>query len=82
MDTCKGCKNINTCWDQYPCCVCKNYDRYADHGTNSDRIRSLTDEELAKYIDVNMLPDKYLEGDYLQERAIDVILKWLKEEVE
>ena len=75
------CKNCIGRKVQGYCENCDDNDNF-QHMTNADRIRTMRDEELARYIDVCMLPDRYLTDHYMSERAIDVILEWMKQEVE
>ena len=52
--------------------------------TNADRIRAMTDEELAEFLDdVNMCTCSYVMGKSpCDARECSCWLKWLKEEVE
>ena len=58
--------------------------------TNADRIRNMTDEELAKFIDLespscNEFCDDFGNGCYVKckhNKGRDIILKWLKTQVE
>ena len=69
---------------EYHCCVlhntrckCEDYNpRNSKPITNADRIRSLSDEELAEWI-----ADDLIEPGYnTREQTVKMWLKWLKEE--
>lgn len=46
---CDTCRYFNTDFDNLPCSVCSGCNRWEGH-TNADHIRSMTDEELAKFL--------------------------------
>lgn len=65
----------------FTCTNCGSF-RIDKRQTNADRIRAMSDEELAKVVDICMLPDEFLGDKYMALPAIEVILQWLKQEVE
>lgn len=78
MDLCKTCEYKELNGDVPPCDICDGYDQYkGKKTTNADRIRAMSDEELAEllyetetqYIPINLS----VENDWLD---------WLKQEVE
>ena len=88
-DGCKGCKYENCSPESKECMGCKQnaVDKYI-RITNADRIRSMSDEELSKFI------GKFLESmsdcencpakteTFLCVDCADEILDWLRKEVE
>ena len=88
-DGCKGCAYVSRGEHEIPCVKCAqnasdNYKRM----TNADRIRSMSDEELAEFI--RELNERCLAGAGMvdcskNEDCIDckgVVLEWLQSEVE
>ena len=65
----------------------KDYPPYLDYPkpqTNADRIRSMTDEELAKCLSRIQCPDNRFRGDYdcsIFHNCGECWLDWLKQEV-
>lgn len=54
------------------------------HQTNADRIRQMTDEELAEFIEGAICPPKCYSrsiGECEKEECVPCWLKWLREEV-
>ncbi len=84
---CIDCKYFNRSAWQYPCVTCQD-----DHSwtpkTNADRIRSMTDKELATLIILNCqgreCPDKSFchSEEEAAERCWKCWLEWLKQENE
>ena len=50
MDICNRCKH-NDDPIKAECSVCANRDRYEEKITNADRIRAMSDEELAEWVE-------------------------------
>lgn len=55
---------------------------YMKPETNADRIRSMSDEELYKVIDLNYILDSFIENYSYNAKIKDIIMDWLKQEVE
>lgn len=66
----KHCKNPHPCWEDGVC----RFTAHCEHElvTNADRIRAMTDEELAEYI------YKHFNHDYMPKQ----FLEWLKQPAE
>lgn len=81
MEICKRCKNEPTCSVSSESDFCLNYEPRPL--TNADRIRSMTDEELADWINLLCPPSTLydLNDDY-ELNCKDCWLKWLKKEVD
>lgn len=47
--SCDSCKNASTSPTYYPCCDCDSDRNKYQPMTNADRIRNMTDEELAEF---------------------------------
>lgn len=47
--------------------------------TNADRIRAMSDEELAEFVQYGSCP--YIEGDCTMKGCVECILDWLKQPV-
>lgn len=77
-DGCKGCKNEHCSADSKECQGCKQnaVDKYT-RMTNADRIRSMSDEELAEHFS-NLIKDMH-EHEYCED--VEDWLKWLQSEV-
>lgn len=86
MSNCSDCKNNGT----QICSVCCSYqgcpDRWeAKPKTNADRIRTMSDEELAKFFDTELFLSLWCDKScgYVEEAPCrQCILKWLKQEAE
>lgn len=92
---CDKCKYHNTMTSEFPCNVCKNnYRNCYTPMTNADRIRNMTDEELAIFINATRCDALYgsdCEQPYCEgmcgnscndEKHIEKgLLKWLQAEV-
>lgn len=77
MDECKNCANM----DNEYCFACDNGNQFKPM-TNADRVRSMTDEELAMWINdvtTNALSVLAL-GSNKQTKTIFYWLDWLKQE--
>lgn len=83
-DGCKGCKHESESEDSKYCSKCTQNatDKY-EPMTNADRIRNMTDEELA--VCLALCPVTSGEGDCIHSRddvhCFDCILEWLQSEV-
>lgn len=88
MSNCSDCKNNGT----QICSVCCSYQGYPDRWeakpkTNADRIRAMTDEELAEWFGMSerMCPDGFSETidcDACPEVCTGHWLLWLKQEAD
>ena len=78
-DGCKGCKNEHCSADSKECQGCKQnaVDKYT-RMTNADRIRAMSDEELADFIEMKQFFALANNGTDGEEHT----LKWLQSEVE
>lgn len=88
---CNSCEFQDTCeifeimGDSMPITHCKNYiqtrrETVRAKQTNGDRIRSMTDEELARFI-ANKQAQGYNDADHSDEFAI-ILLEWLRKDVD
>lgn len=81
MESCERCKHQNKQEHEEPCVRCThNATDNFEPLTNAERIRSMTDEELAKWLNgfsECVIPN----GDCLSKYCDDCVLKWLKQEV-
>ena len=86
--TCCTCKHKSKAMCQYPCIECFGWNKHEPNPlpqTNADRIRNMTDEELALVI---MCPYDNLPGECTCEEddsranCIKCCLEWLQAEVE
>ena len=78
-DGCKGCKYENCSMESKECIGCKQnaVDKYT-RMTNADHIRSMSDDELADFIEMKQffaLANNGTDGE-------EYTLKWLQSEVE
>lgn len=73
MDECKVCANA----DNEYCFACDNGNHFKPM-TNANRIRAMTDEELAKWIAKDLIEPGYDTYDRTYQRWLD----WLKSPVE
>lgn len=74
-----NCKHNNNSRDNEPCCRCDS------RQTNADRIRSMSDEELAEWINTKNMCEQcvYTPGGLCMKKpCINGILKWLQSEAE
>ena len=78
MDSCSRCKYQDKREDEVSCigCIHNSLDNFKPM-TNADRIRNMTDEELAEHFSGLIRDTK--EHEYCQDK--DDWLKWLKSEV-
>ena len=79
MEICKRCKNESTCSVSSESDFCLNYEPRPL--TNADRIRQMSDEELALHIGCTHVGEwcPHLDDDV---KCVDCRLAWLKKEVE
>ena len=87
---CDKCKYGNNQPTEYPCLECE-HNRAMDHYepmTNADKIRNMTDEELAEFLikefDNKMICDKcyeFIEDRPCKHNCDKQLLKWLQAEV-
>lgn len=82
FESCEKCKYRYKSDCEYPCercvhgCVVKEY---YEPMTNADRIRAMSDEELAEFLcNVYQYSDMQVPSD----KEINVMLEWLQSEVE
>jgi len=82
MSKCDKCKYPYDIWE-WPCEDCLQGDRFEPKPpTNADRIRVMTDEELAEQLYLLRLDALRLEGYEGFIETKDEVLDWLKEEVD
>ena len=88
MAGCSICKHQGKGENEFPCCDCvHNAREHFEPYTNADRIRSMSDEELAEYLEtLTMICSTciYQNEDCApisNEKCRDGILSWLKSEV-
>ena len=86
---CDTCRHIGVDYDNMPCSLCVDFDEW-ESKTNADHIRSMTDEELAKWLDEDIgcccycSEDERLEnepllrGEKCDEQCEKHLLDWLK----
>lgn len=48
---CDKCKHVNKSPNEYPCACCTDKGEHFQPMTNADRIRNMTDEELADFLE-------------------------------
>ena len=93
MLRCEKCKHMEVSGEKYPCSECDSIvnDLFeSKKQTNADRIRSMSDEELAEFLpivsDFMCKPtDKCMENIFNHgecEKRKECALKWLQSEVE
>ena len=73
-----NCKHNNNSKDNEPCCRCDS------RQTNADRIRNMSDEELADWINTKNSCDQCTyepKSVCMKEPCVNGILKWLQSEV-
>ena len=78
---CLGTKEFDSCIGPGRCTAFK-----AEYKTNADRIRAMSDEELAEFITVaqercDYCQLSYIEGACTETLCEDAMLKWLKQPV-
>lgn len=83
-ETCLSCKHEQKGLYQYPCIQCYGWDKHVpkQKKTNADRIRNMTDEELAKFLELTEACG-YNDGsitDFQNGHYMDM-LEWLQAEV-
>lgn len=83
---CSGCKYEHLKGSEKPCCDCANMhmDKY-EPITNADRIRNMSDEELAEWINTKNICEQCTyepESLCMKEPCTNGILKWLQSEAE
>jgi len=83
---CDNCKHIMTDTESFPCNRCKRnaVDKWEPmpKKTNADRIRSMSDEELASLIYVITSKSVLFDETDAKETAIPKLLKYLQSEAE
>ena len=83
FESCSKCKYDYRKGYEYPCNQCEhgvNPKDFYEPKTNADRIRAMSDEELAEFlIDHHRYPCKYCSGCPLE--CSDGLMQWLKSEV-
>ena len=82
-DGCKLCKYENCSMESKECIGCKQnaVDKYT-RITNADRIRSMSDEELAEFLCKVKSDYQWLEHEFPSEEESGEWEEWLKSEVE
>ena len=82
MDYCKKCKNFgcNAAGTERTTTNCEDYMSHLP--TNGDRIRAMSDEELAEWIYQVQDGDAYQKENYLPPLSKSWWIKWLKQESE
>lgn len=79
--SCSTCRYQDKGEDEAPCVKCsKRYQNNYTPMTNADRIRQMTDEELAEVIMCHM-GDWICDDAHIDMSCIECTLRWLKEEV-
>ena len=73
-----NCQHNSNSRDSEPCCRCDS------RQTNADRIRSMTDEELAEWINTKNTWEQcaYEESACMKKLRVNGILRWLRSEAE
>ena len=73
-----NCQHNSNSRDNEPCCRCDS------RNTNADRIRSMTDEELAEWISAKNTWEQcaYEESACMKKLRVNGILRWLRSEAE
>ena len=96
MPTCNICKYAGRPIYKSPCSECKEFSEYEyeNKKTNADTIRSMSEEELAKYLvdigwDCHLCADHrrldnepFLRGEKCDEKCAEHCLEWLKQPAE
>ena len=85
MLRCEKCKHYNCEADKYPCAECDSNvnDLFEEKKqTNADRIRAMSDEELADFLCKVKADYQWAEPDYPREDACGDWEEWLQSEVE
>lgn len=83
---CDNCKHVMTDMESFPCNRCKRntVDKWEPmpKKTNADKIRSMSDEELAEYLYKMALASLTIVEVDSREIAIPKLLNWLQSEAE
>jgi hypothetical protein len=81
MATCQICKYAGNAKDKPPCADCRGYSKYEYEKplTNAERIRAMSDEELAYWV---MCPYDDVEPDSCPKGCMKCTLEWLKQPAE
>jgi hypothetical protein len=87
MATCQICRYAGNPKDKPPCADCKGYSKYEYEKpqTNADRIRAMSDDELAEdYCKTLLKVMQYfgIKNTGMLEDAVRVRLEWLKQPAE
>lgn len=96
MPTCNICKYAGRPIYKSPCSECKEFSEYEyeNKKTNADIIRSMSEEELAKYLvdigwDCHLCAEHrrldnepFLRGEKCDEKCAEHCLEWLRQTVE
>ena len=96
MPTCNICKYAGRPIYKSPCSECKGFSKYEYEKiqTNADRIRSMSDEELAKHLvdiglDCHLCAEHrrldnepFLRGEKCDEKCAEHCLEWLRQPAE
>jgi len=87
FESCMNCKHVTKKETDFPCNECKHGVNVKDHykpRSNADRIRSMSDEELAENNVREIFHDRWHCSDWSyfskKENAIQHELEWLKSE--
>ena len=83
MCKCDSCKHGSKRATEYPCYVCLGSTKY-EPITNADRIRNMTDEELADFLGGNCnerMPDRFCAYPVDHEMCRECYFEWLQAEV-
>lgn len=80
---CSGCKYEHLKGSEKPCCDCANMhmDKY-EPITNADRIRNMSDEELAVFLCKVKSDYQWMEHEFPSEEEHGEWVKWLQSEAE
>lgn len=92
MATCQICKYAGNPKEKYPCSDCKGYSKYEYEKpqTNADRIRAMSDEELAKYLfdveqgnfTIDCCDDRFCDTQNCCHDCTKAAIKWLQQPAE
>ena len=90
FESCMNCKHVTKKETDFPCNECKHGVNVKDHykpRSNADRIRSMSDEELAEFLtDHHRYPCKYCGSCWADSESDEMgcgkgLIQWLKSEV-
>lgn len=83
--SCDSCKNASTSPTCYPCCDCDSDSNKYEPQTNADRIRNMSDEELAELLEdvrTHGFTDLCCDDNLCDSDACDCCVhEWLQAEV-